>query len=168
MSAPPSLFTSLLQPAKRLRKRNVGNGRLIEEMETDERCVEEKCKDAQNIPFTFRLRLCSLPSSFLSVTSYSRVAVRNGSCRSFFSSKGLVWIVERQKNCIPDPALEVSFLFQASRLFSFRIRLAGNHPTAGHFLILKHGRLVVSWGPTDGPTNQLSVPFLRVLSLRAR
>ena len=22
---------------------------------------EEKCKDAQNIPFTFRLRLCSLP-----------------------------------------------------------------------------------------------------------
>ena len=25
---------------------------MLEKMETDERCVEEKCKDAQNIPFT--------------------------------------------------------------------------------------------------------------------
>ena len=42
----------------------------MKEMETDERCVEEKCKDAQNIPFTFRLRLCSLPIFHLDHLSF--------------------------------------------------------------------------------------------------
>jgi len=37
---------------------------MLEKMETDERCVEEKCKDAQNIPFTSTI--ASLLSSSLS------------------------------------------------------------------------------------------------------
>ena len=51
---------------------------MLEKMETDERCVEEKCKDAQNIPFTFRLRLCSLPLFFFNLRARAEKERRKG------------------------------------------------------------------------------------------
>ena len=64
-------------------------------METDERCVEEKCKDAQNIPFTFRLRLCSslligtgLVVFFLLFLAYPSVSLSAHPARRTVGNKG--------------------------------------------------------------------------------
>ena len=53
---------------------------MLEKMETDERCVEEKCKDAQN--FSHQLTIASLLSSSL---SSGGVFIREGSAGQFIS-----------------------------------------------------------------------------------